>query len=223
MPNLKPTFDGKGMVSQFYDGPPPTPGPYRGEIQAMWAAKVQSGDNEGADKIVLRIKITSGKFKGASYLHNLTMVKNSAWTVNQFLHALTPGGTQKQKDIMEELFWDKGMKLAEESEKLGSLDVTPVVNIGGKFKPIGKELGFIAKNDEYKGETRSIIDRFVIPMENSEPETPTEETVEATDEDESGSGEDTLVDFPDQGGDDSTSETVEASSDDGDDDDPWGE
>jgi hypothetical protein len=218
MPNLKPSFDGKGMVSQFYDGPPPTPGPYRGKIDKMWAAKVQSGDNEGADKIVLRITITSGKFKGASYLHNLTMVKNSAWTINQFLHALTPGGTKKQKDIMEELFWDVGMKLAPESEKLGTLEVTPVVNIGGKFKPIDKELGFIVKNDEYKGETRSIIDRFVIPMENSEPEeTTTEETVEATDEDESGSSSDTLSDM-----DDDSTETVEESSDDGDDDDPWG-
>lgn len=215
MPNIKPSFDGRGMTSNFYDGPPPTPGPYRGTIDGMWAAKVQSGDNKDADKLLIRITINHGKFKGASYLHNLTLVKNSAWTVNQFLHALTPAGTQKQKDVMEDLFWEKGYKTSETDEKLG----TPIVNIGGKFKPVGKELGFIAKNDTYNGETRSVIDRFVIPLENSEPES-TEETAETVEEtvDESASDTDGL-----DGLDGDAAETVESSSDDdADDDDPWG-
>lgn len=218
MANMKPNFDGKGMYSDFYDGPPPTPGPYRGEIKGMWASTVQSGDNEGADKILVSVEINHGKFKGARLLTNLTLLKSSAWTINQFLHALTPAGTQKQKDIMEALFWDKGYKTDPDNDhKLG----TPIVNIGGKFKPIGKEVGFITKFDTYNGEKRAIVDRFVVPLENSGDDEPatTEETVE---ESESGSGSDTLVDFPDQDGD--STETVEASADDdADDDDPWGE
>lgn len=214
MPNMKPSFDGKGMYSDRYDGPPPTPGPYRGNIKGMWLGKVASGDNKDADKILVSVEINHGKFKGARLLTNLTLIKNSAWTVNQFLHALTPAGTQKQKDIMEELFWDKGYKTDPENanDKLGD----PIVSIGGKFKPMDKEVGFITKFDTYNGEKRAIVDRFVVPLENSEDEpATTEETVE-----ESASGSDDLDGLDD----DSSTETVEASSDDdGDDDDPWGE
>lgn len=209
MPNIKPSFDGKGMYSQFYDGPPPTPGPYRGVIKGMWLGKVASGDNEGADKLLVRVEINHGKFKGASLLNNLTLVKNSAWTVNQFLHALTPAGTEKQKTIMEELFWDKGVKTEDDIQgKMGY----PIVNIGGKFKPIGKEVGIIVKNEPWEGNTRAVVDRFVVPVENSEEP----ETVEETTTEETASDDDPLGEFAAE----STTETTEADSDD---DDPWGD
>jgi hypothetical protein len=209
MPNMKPSFDGKGMYSQFYDGPPPTPGPYRGVIKGMWLGKVASGDNEGADKILIRTEINHGKYKGASLLTNLTLIKNSAWTINQFLHALTPAGTEKQKSVMEELFWDKGLKTSGEAEKLGD----PIVSIGGKFKPVGKEVGFITKMDEYGGQTRAIIDRFVVPLENSEGENEGEtETVEES--------ETVTADTPLEGLDEFAAGAEDSDSDD---DDPWGD
>lgn len=207
MANIKPSFDGRGMYSEFYDGPPPTPGPYKGNIVGMWLSTVQSGANEGAYKILVSVEINHGKFKGARLLNNLTLVKNSAWVVNQFLHALTPDGTEKQKKIMEDLFWEKGFRTDSDNEhKLG----TPIINFGGKFKPIGKEISFVTKFDTYGGEKRAVIDRFVVPTEMSDDDgddeaEDVEETVE--EEPETVEAQDNSSDDADDDGDD--------------DDDPW--
>lgn len=166
MPIIKPKFDGSEDIGDGrYTGPPPTPGPYRGNVRGMWLTTIKSGDNAGEDQIVVSVKINHGKFKGASILHNLQIMKATSWSTNQFLHALTDG-SEKQKSTLRKWFWQIGYDVEDHEEKLGR----PIIKIGKNFKPIDREIGFIVKKDTYNGEDRAKIDRFVVPLEDSEDE-----------------------------------------------------
>lgn len=211
MPLIKPKENWKDETSGIYDGPPPDPGTYNGEIVRMGLSEVKSGDNKGADKWVVSVQISDGKFKGASILHNFVMLKQSAWSFNQFLKSMTDG-SEKQKQVILDWYYERGYSLEAEEKYKGLGRQCEFI---GKpaFKPIGKKVKFIVtRNGEYVN-----IDRFLVPLEDSgedgEPETleQAEETAVADDDDES---------F------ESSSETAEpeavAESDDGDDDDPWG-
>lgn len=175
MPMIKPPINGKDATSSFYDGPPPVPGTYQGEVSRMGLATVLSGKNEGADKIVVVVKITHGKYKGAEIFNNFTLTLESAWSLNTFLEALTDG-SEKQRKLIRDWFWDIGYNVEEkaDNEKLGR----QFIYIGKPaFKPIGKKVAFTTTLD---GE-RAQISKWVVPQENSD------------DEEES----DTAVDLPD--------------------------
>lgn len=166
MPRIKPTFDGAEATSGFYDGPPPIPGTYRGMVKKMGLAKIRNGDNAGADRISLLLEITEGKFKGAGIWHSLNLTTNSAWAVNQFLDALTDG-SDRQKNGLRDLFWHKGYEVEAKPEgKLGQ----QFLNIGGKFKPIGKPVAFVTKMDSYEGTPKAAIDKFVVALGDSSEE-----------------------------------------------------
>lgn len=213
MPLIKPKNNWKDESSGVYDGPPPDPGTYSGEVVRMGLTTVKKGDNEGEDKWVVSVKITEGKFKGASILVNFVMVKQSAWSFNQFLKAMT-NGSEKQKSLILDWYYERGYSL-EPDEKYKGLGRQCEFIGKPAFKPIGKPVKFIVtRNGEYVN-----VDRFLVPLEDSgetgEPEAlaQAEETVEETavadDTEESGSfGE-------------SEPETA-AAEDDSDDDDPWG-
>ncbi|AVD99694.1 methyltransferase [Mycobacterium phage Cuke] len=217
MPVIKPKFDGSEMTSGFYDGPPPSPGPYRGRLKKMGLAKIGSGDNKGEDRIALVVEITSGKFKGAGIVHSLNLITSSAWAVNQFLDALTDG-SEKQKLALRKLFWQKGYAVEDnEDGKMGR----QFTSIGGKFKPIGKPIAFVTKMDTSTktDEPIAVIDKFVVPLEDSKDDAGEEDSLESVSSDSDDSDDDVAL-ADDSASDDDSSEAVAS---DDDDDDPWGD
>lgn len=179
MVRIKPSVSGKGATVSYYDGPPPTPGTYQGKIKKMGLARIQNGDNAGADRIALLIEITQGKFKGAGVMHSLNLTEQGAPYVNQFLHAMTDGSDQ-QKEMIEDWFWEKGFDTQEDPDgKMGRQ-----FNFIGKpsFKPIGKNVAFVTKMDSYNGAEKAAIVSFVVPLEGSGSEEPETEVEEVLDE-----------------------------------------
>lgn len=211
MPLIKPKGNWKDEEGAgIYDGPPPDPGTYNGEIVRMGLTTVRSGDNAGEDKWVVSVKITDGKFKGASLLHNFVMVKQSAWSFNQFLKAMTDG-SDKQKQTILDWYYERGYSL-EADEKYKGLGRQCEFIGKPAFKPIGKKVKFIVtKNGEYTN-----VDRFLVPLEDSGEDEAVEETLAVAEETESAD---------DSGGfaDETPAEPeAVAAEDDSDDDDPWG-
>lgn len=164
---MKPKVDGLGAeIEGFgYDGPPPVPGTYHGFVKKMGLAKIATGENKGADRIALVIEIDEGKFKGAGIVHSLNMTDQGKGWVNNFLDSLTDG-SERQRNGLQKLFWQKGYDVANEADgKLGH----QFLDIGGKFKPIGKTCMFVTvlRPDQY-GEDKAAIARFIVPRDANE-------------------------------------------------------
>lgn len=170
MPIIKPKFDGKDEESSQYSGPPPVPGPYHGVIKKMWYAKIKSGDNAGEDQYKILVEIDQGKYKGAGIFHNIQMLKQNAWSTNQFLDSMCEN--EKQREVLRQWFWQIGCDVAPDADKVGQ----PVNYIGKpKFKPVGKGLSFIVKNEPGDQGTRAVIDRFVVKIDGEEESAAAEE------------------------------------------------
>lgn len=178
MVRIKPDFDGSTASSGRYDGPPPPAGTYRGIVKKMGLAEIKSGANAGSNRIALLLEISEGNFKGAAVMHSLNLTTQSAWAVNQFLDALTDG-SDKQKTGLRNLFWQKGYEVENEADgKMGQ----QFMNIGGKFKPLGKPVAFVTKMDSWEGKPKAAIDRFVVPLGvNAEDEAAEEDSLDAVD------------------------------------------
>lgn len=182
MPVIKPKGDWRNEESGQYSGPMPKAGPYKGVVNGMWYTQIKKGPNEGEDQYVVSVKITEGPYKGFTTLHNLPQLKQNAWSTNQFLYAMTDG-SDKQKETLKNWFYDNGVDVAPEDEaaKLG-IPVRKIISNKGPngkgFEPVGKEIGFVLKKDSYNGNDRMIVDRFVVGLEDVEPE-------ESSDEDDS--------------------------------------
>jgi hypothetical protein len=170
MPIIKPKFDGKDEESSQYSGPPPTPGPYHGVVKKMWYCQIKTGQNAGEDQYKILIEIDQGKFKGAGLFHNIQMLKQNAWSTNQFLDAMCEN--EKQREVLRQWFWQIGVDVENEADKVGQ----PVNYIGKpKFKPVGKTLSFIVKNEPGDQGTRAVIDRFVVKIDGETKEAAGEE------------------------------------------------
>lgn len=156
---IKPPEDWSDEISNRYDGPPPTPGIYKCTINGAWRTKVKEGsDNAGTDLILISVKIADGKFKGATVLTNLIMMKSSAWKINQFLVSLTDG-SEKQIEALKKWFYQIGWNVSDsEPEKLGQR----IIGIGKKFPIDDKPLFVELKNGTYEGAIRPEVDRFVV-------------------------------------------------------------
>jgi hypothetical protein len=206
---IKPQEDWSDEESGFYDGPPPTPGTYRGKVTRMGLSKVKSGENEGADKWVVALEIADGPFKGAGVITSFTMIKKAAWSFNQFLKAMTDG-SEKQTALIKKWYYKLGYKLSDEEIKnLG----TQIEYIGKPaFKPIGKPVVFVTSmNGEY-----AQVDRFLVPQEGQGAEEP------APEEDSSdGLGEFAEETTSNPTTEEAVAEEVAAEDDSDDSDDPW--
>lgn len=177
MVRIKPDFDGSTASTGFYDGPPPTPGTYRGIVKKMGLAEIKNGPNAGSNRIALLLEISDGNFKGAAVMHSLNLTTQSAWAVNQFLDALTDG-SDRQKTGLRNLFWQKGYEVENQPDgKMGQ----QFINIGGKFKPLGKSVAFVTKMDSWEGRPKAAIDRFIVPIEHTEDEEAEEDSLDAID------------------------------------------
>lgn len=217
---IKPKENWSDETSGFYDGPPPPPATYRGEVYRMGLSEVQSGDNKGTDKWIVSVKITDGKYKGATVLTSFTMIKSNAWSFNQFLESMTDG-SEKQRALIKKWYYSIGYKIEDEEKykKLGRQ-----IEFIGKpaFKPIGKKVTIVTSmNGEY-----AQIDRFLVPLDNSdEEEESSSDTAEetATEETASDDSDDSLEGL-EEAAEETADETAEeaVAEDDSDDDDPWG-
>jgi hypothetical protein len=214
MPVIKPKHDGRDVESAIYDGPMPTPGPKVGEVKGIWYAPIKNGDNAGEDQYAVLVKITEGKFKGATLFRYIPMLDSTLFQMNQFLKALC--STQEQVDKLKSWFWDFGMNVSDDEEKMGNPVLGVAKNKAGKvgFNPVGRKIGFVTKIEPYNGEQRAVIDRFVTPLEDEEPESDSD--------DDSGLGEfdAETTSNPGEPEEDSTPDAP-AEDDDDDADDPW--
>lgn len=210
MPFIKPPEDWSEETSSFYSGPPPTPGPYVGTVDKAWRTQVkEGGDNAGTDMALISVKIGDGKYKGATVLTNLVMMKTAAWKLNQFLDALTDG-SDKQREGIKKTFYGVGWKVSDETEKLGQ----PITHIGKKFELPGKPIAFVLKNGSQPGKME--VDRFIMGGIVDD---------EDDDDDEDGG----ITDDPTESSTPAKESAAESapesdgppSEDDGDDDDPW--
>jgi hypothetical protein len=219
MPVIKPKGDWRDEESGAYSGPMPKAGPYRGVVDGMWYTTIKKGANEGEDQYVVSVKINEGPYKGFRTLHNLPQLKQNAWSTNQFLYAMTDG-SDKQKEALKNWFYDNGVDVAPDTdaEKLG-IPVRKIISPKGPnakgFEPVGKPIGFILKKDSYDGKDRMIVDRFIVGLEDVEPE-------------EDSASEDGLGEFapetthnPEPAAAEQAEEETAPSETDSDDDDPW--
>lgn len=179
MPVIKPPFDGSEATSDRYDGPPPTPGPYNGVVKGVWLNKIKKGDNAGADQLTVSVEISHGKFKKARILHNLQVLNSTAWSLNQFLDSVTDG-SDKQKTTLRQWFWRNGYDVAPDDEAVKNLGVPVRKIVGGKkgFVLLDRKVSFVTKMDTYEGVAKAIVDRFVVPLEDSGSEEPAAEASE---------------------------------------------
>jgi len=227
MVRMKPSFDGSNAAPPagggIYDGPPPTPGMYTGTVEKMGLAKINSGQNKGEDRIALLIRISEGKFTGAGVFHSLNLIPQSAFFINQFLHAMTDG-SQQQKAAILNMFYKKGYDAEKDEDgKMGR----PITVIGAKFRPIGRTVKFVTAMDkDLSGEPRAKISRFLVAVPGGESELEATEPVDMV-ESADGIGEfapETTSNPVEESDDDLESVEPEAISDIvdlDDDDDPW--
>ncbi|QGJ90108.1 methyltransferase [Mycobacterium phage Indlulamithi] len=229
MPVIKPKNDLRNEESGVYSGPLPKAGPYKGVVNGMWYNTIKKGDNAGEDQYTVSVKITEGQYKGFTTLHNLPQLKQNGWSTNQFLDAMTDG-SEKQRKLLRDWFYDNGCDVApdDEANKIG-VPVRKILSPKGPkakgFTPVGKEIGFILKKDNYGDQERMIVDRFVLNVNDPEPEQESDDDNLGAPEDDS-TPDDSTPDT-DAAEDDSTEDVdTEDSppSEDGDgddDDDPW--
>lgn len=147
----------------WYDGPPPAPGTYKGVVKKLLWQEIR-----GEQRIMVLCEISDGKYKGAGVTRwfQLTEAGSSWW--NGFLASLTDGSDAQQKAIRQ-AFAQDGFAVDDPDAK-GRL---PIVRIGKKTNPIGKEVIFTTKlrtgNDDIE---RAEIIRFIVrPAESSNAET----------------------------------------------------
>ena len=159
---MNPNFDGFNETNtgtDYYDGPPPTPGVYNGKIKQLALATIASGPNAGGQRLHLVVEITEGKFKGAGLVTSLNLTPQGSPYVNQFLRSLTDG-SDSQYTAIREAFWRTGYTVGDADQK-GRL---PIVKIGKKTNPIGMSTSFVTRmrtgND---GVERADIARFAVP------------------------------------------------------------
>lgn len=145
----------------WYDGPDPDPGFYKGTLKLLL---LQKKDVDGASQIHMMAlcEISEGKFKGAGVTKWLQMTADGSKWLNQFLMALTDGSPAQTAGICKAF---KEIGYGVEKNDKGKPIVT---QIGNNFKPIGKPIAFMVKRRTIEkgprsGETVSEISRFVVP------------------------------------------------------------
>lgn len=161
---IKPPEDWSDEVSNRYSGPPPVPSIYSGTVDKAWRTQCgENSQNPGADMLVISLKIGDGKFKGATILTNLVVIKSNAWSINQFLDALTDG-SEKQREAIKKWFWTIGYQVSDEVEKIGQ----PITHIGKKFELTDKPITFATKMGKWEGKDRAELDRFVLKLDDDD-------------------------------------------------------
>lgn len=165
-------FDNTDTGGNWYDGPPPPDGLYKGKVKYLALGKIASGENKGGQRISVVVEISEGKYKGAGIGTGLNLTKQGEPYVNQFLRSLTDGSEEQWRGIRE-AFWRTGY-LVGDPDKKGRL---PIERIGKKTNPIGMSLSFVTKlrTRSDTNEVTADIARFVTPQKNDEIEDDSED------------------------------------------------
>lgn len=196
----------------WYDGPPPKPGLYKGVVKKIYAHK----KNDEIRWMVL-CEITEGKYKGAGVSKWLQLTPQGSPWFNQFLHALTDG-SEEQKTGIRKSFKQHGYAVDDPDDKKR----LPVVRIGKNFNPIGVEVSFVTKmrTGTDDGIERAEISRFVVKSGNGASDDDSDDGLDEALDEASSDDSDGLDEFasdttenPDPTGDSSEGEDGE--------DDPW--
>jgi len=174
----------------WYDGPLPKPGFYKGPIKKIL---LQKGKN-GIRWMVL-CEIGEGKYKGAGVAKWLQPEGQNIPWFNQWLHSMTDGSAEQMRGITK-AFKEIGYAVDEKDQK-GRL---PVVRIGKSFKPIGKVIGFMVKQrtiegGDRDGEVVAEISRFVIPRAGGDDDETEDDSPESILDDEETTDEDATEDI----------------------------
>ncbi|AGT14081.1 hypothetical protein SEA_WEISS13_71 [Mycobacterium phage Weiss13] len=210
----------------WYDGPPPKPGLYKGVVKKMLLSKVTQGEKKGEQRIMVICEISEGKFKGAGVSKWLQLTQQGSPWVNQFLHALTDG-SEAQKAAIRKAFKEIGFAVDDADAKKRY----PIVRIGKKTNPIGRPISFVTKmRTDDQGVERAEISRFVTPRaaDDDEDEDDSDDILTADDDTteddgDEGNADDTFGDMDsDDDATDGDSEDEELPADDSDDEgEPW--
>lgn len=217
----------------YYDGPRPIPGPYKGVVKIMSASKIAAGKKDaGAISFYVLCEISEGKFKGAGVSKWLQLTTQGRPWLHQFLHSLTDGSEEQMRAIRK-AFKEVGYAVDPPDDKKR----LPVVRIGKKTNPIGLSTQFMVrertiKGGERDGEKVTEIGRFLVPFKDDDDdggsdddESSVDDILNETADDDSGTSDDDITDLDatdddsssDDSGDDSTDDAVA----DSDPDDPW--
>jgi hypothetical protein len=181
------------QTGEYYDGPLPTPGPYKGVLKKMLLTK-----KNGEQRIMVVCEISEGKFKGAGVTKWLQLTKQGSPWVNQFLHSLTDGSEAQMRGIRK-AFNEVGYEVGPMDDKKR----LPIVKIGSKTQVSGRPIAFVVKHRTNPEDniTRAEVARFIIPRNGSDAQEPEDVT---PDEDDAFAG----MDSSDDGMDEFASETT---------------
>jgi hypothetical protein len=165
----------------WYDGPPPKAGFYKGPIKKIL---LQKGKNPGQIRWMVLCEINHGPFKGAGVVKWIEPDGDNAKWFNQWLHSLTDGSEEQMRAIRKS-FAENGFMVDKDDK-----GKTNVVRIGKNTNPIGKVIGFVVKQrtiqgGERDGEVVAEISRFAVPKGNDE-ETEEDSPESVLDDDDSG-------------------------------------
>lgn len=198
----------------FYDGPLPVDGLYKGKIVKLFLTKTVRGENKGQENIMVVCEITEGKYKGAGVAKFLQLTKQGSSWVNQFLHSLTDG-SEEQKKAIRHAFKNIGYEVGEKDSK----NRFPIVKIGKKTNPIGLTTSFVTKKRTGTDEVeRAEISRFVVPLVDNDEDAEDSTPEDALDSTEDGDYEESGMD---EFASDGESSEEDADSDSTDSEDPW--
>jgi len=182
---MKPpaAYDADSVDTGFdqYDGPPPTPGLYKGKVKKLLLSQVESGDKKGEQRVLVICDITESKFKGAGVAKWVQLTEQGSPWVNQFLRALTDGSDKAFKEMREA--FKKGYKVeGPDSKKRYSIEM-----FSNKFVPIGKDINFVVarrtiEQGERTGEVVAQIARFVTPFVDPDGDDVDDESLDGLDD-----------------------------------------
>lgn len=199
----------------WYDGPDPDPGFYKGKVKMLMLSKAKNDEIH----VMSLCEISEGKFKGAGVVKWLQLTEDGSKWFNQFLHAMTDGSPEQTKGISKAF---KEVGYGVEKNQNGK---PCIIQIGKQFKPIDKPVAFIVKRRTIEkgprvGETVSEISRYVVPRFGDDAEDSAPESV--LDDDDTGL-DDTEDSGLDEFDEDTTSnpDPVSASAASDSSDDPW--
>jgi len=216
-----PKFDGSEAQHNFYTGPPPVPGLYKGKIDSIALGVIKSGkpENVGQDRLSIMVSITEGKYAGARILTGLNLVPDGAANVNDFLASLTDGSEEAIKAVKQAFWKEKKMLVADETDDYGNY---PVIRIGKYVFAKGVQTAFETRmRPDREGNDRADIRRWVTPLQLADEGDESDDLSDDDDTDIVDSDGDSEGDVVEADDSDSNEGEAVVADDDDDEDDPW--
>ena len=153
----------------WYDGPLPDTGVYKGIVKKIFQHKVKGGEHDGEIRFHVICEIVEGvggtKFKGAGVTKWLQLTTQGRPWLHQFLHSLTDGTEDRCKAIRHA--WKTVGWTLDDPDSKGRSEL---IKIGKKTDPRGLPCTFFVQKRVPQGQTeeRAEISRFITRFSNTE-------------------------------------------------------